>query len=147
MNGPDKVKRSILCLSILAVLFPILGRGETTVNGVRVLDTLEELVDPGKTAIIVVDIQNDWASTEGTSHRADKNAKADPAKHKITPQFSEQVRNMKKLLDAAREAGVQIAYAEFIHKRKYSRMRYGNLARRGRPRILRSLCEGLRGPA
>jgi ureidoacrylate peracid hydrolase len=44
-----------------------------TINGVSVLDTLEELVDPAHTAVVVVDVQNDFCHAEGHFGRHGKN--------------------------------------------------------------------------
>jgi ureidoacrylate peracid hydrolase len=78
------------------------------VNGVEVLTTIEELVDPTRTAVIVVDMQNEIAAKgggyakhgSGVSHRAS-----------IVP-------GIQRLLTSARQAGVLVIYAEFIHRNK-----------------------------
>jgi len=36
-----------------------------TINGVSVLDTLDELVDPAHTALVVIDVQNDFCHPDG----------------------------------------------------------------------------------
>jgi nicotinamidase-related amidase len=66
-------------------------------------ETLEELVDPEYTAIIVVDVQNDFCSPGGVVYGSGE-------KHKIYPQM---IKNIKKLLDAGREAGALIAYLTY----------------------------------
>jgi nicotinamidase-related amidase len=43
------------------------------INGVSVLDTLEELVDPAHTALMVVDVQNDFCVPDGHFGRHGKN--------------------------------------------------------------------------
>lgn len=46
------------------------------INGVTVLDTLEELVNPAHTALVVVDVQNDFCHPEGHFARHGKNISA-----------------------------------------------------------------------
>lgn len=47
-----------------------------TINGVSILDTLEELVDPAHTALVVVDVQNDFCHPEGHFARHGKDISA-----------------------------------------------------------------------
>ena len=109
------MKRFALFLLALLIL-PATGMAMREVEGIQVPETFEELIDPEHTAVIVIDMQNDWVSTQGQAHR--KTEKPDAAKHKIMPHYAEQVKQIQKFLKAAREAGVQITYAEIIHKDK-----------------------------
>lgn len=47
-----------------------------TINGVEVLDTLEELVDPAHAALVVVDMQNDFCHPDGHYGRHGKDLSA-----------------------------------------------------------------------
>src|SRR5690606_16197477 len=58
-----------------------------TINGVSVLDTLEELVDPRHTALIVVDVQNDFCHPDGHFARHGKDISACQAMVKPTVDF------------------------------------------------------------
>jgi len=49
------------------------------INGVTVLDTLEELVDPAHTALVVVDVQNDFCHPEGHFGRHGKDLRSTQA--------------------------------------------------------------------
>ena len=110
---------SMSALSILVVLLPVNAGAERVINGVVVLTETEELVDPAHTAILVIDLQNDWVSSEGGCGRADRAIPTDPARHTVRLEYAEQVQNTEKLLAAAREAGVLISYAEHIHANRY----------------------------
>src|SRR3954471_12470364 len=46
------------------------------INGVSVRDTLEELVDPATTALVVVDVQNDFCHPDGHFARYKKDLSA-----------------------------------------------------------------------
>lgn len=50
-----------------------------TINGVTVLDTLEELVNPAHTALVVVDVQNDFCHSDGHFARHGKDIRATQA--------------------------------------------------------------------
>lgn len=114
------MKRS-LCFLLLACLWPLAVSAETTVNGVKVLTTIEEFVNPAYSHVVVVDLQNDWISTEGSLVRKDKKIPADPKKHEIAANhWAEPVKNVQPFLDAARENGVNVGYVEVI---MYDRMR------------------------
>jgi nicotinamidase-related amidase len=106
----------------LGLFFPAPVRSEKIVNGVEVLTTIEELVSPVHSAVIVIDMQNEIVSTEGGYARKDKSAKADPKNHQIAPRYAEQVRKLKVFLDAARQTGLVVAYAEYIHQDQNGRM-------------------------
>ncbi|OWT63710.1 cysteine hydrolase family protein [Candidimonas nitroreducens] len=43
------------------------------INGVPVRDTLEELIEPGRTALIVIDVQNDFCHADGHFAKHGKN--------------------------------------------------------------------------
>jgi nicotinamidase-related amidase len=77
-----------------------------TINGVDVLTTIEELVEPTRTAVIVIDMQNEIVSAEGGYAKAGTDISNVAA---IVPQIQ-------RLLRAARELGVLITYAEFVHR-------------------------------
>lgn len=115
------MKRCVLVLSML-LAFASWVHAERYVNGVWVPTTIEELVDPERTAIIVVDMQNEICSTQGGYWREDRSAEADPEKHEVLPQYRDQVENLSKFLERAREMGILVTYAEYIHRAKTGKM-------------------------
>jgi nicotinamidase-related amidase len=96
--------------------------GKKNVNGVEVLSDISELADPAHSAVIVIDMQNEIVSTQGGYNRPDRSLPCDPAKHAVTPRFREQVELTQRLLRAARQAGVPVVYAEYIHRDQNGRM-------------------------
>jgi len=116
-----KTGKSVVILFLLFVFLPPVYP-EKIVNGVKVLTTIEELVNPVHSAVIVIDMQNEIVSTEGGYAKKDKSARADPEKHRIIPRYAEQVKKLKVFLDAARETGLVVAYAEYIHEDRNGRM-------------------------
>ena len=74
------------------------------INGVEVLTTVDELVAPTQTAIIIIDMQNYAISAQGGPARAGEDISQLVA---MTP-------HLQSLLQAAREAGVLVTYAEHI---------------------------------
>ena len=75
-------------------------------NGVEVLTTLEELVDPEYTAVLVIDMQNGIVYGD---------REYDPANIDATSLMGRAVAGLQQLLAAAREKGVTITYAEILH--------------------------------
>ena len=75
------------------------------IEGIEVLTTLEELVDPKQTALMCIDMQNDNVSERG--HMGPRVAPV----RAIIP-------NIQRLLDAGRRAGALVTYAEFIHRNR-----------------------------
>ena len=75
------------------------------IEGIEVLTTLDELVDPRHMALMCVDMQNDIASEQGQL-----GSRVAPVRA-IIP-------NIQRLLDAGRRAGVLVTYAEFIHRNR-----------------------------
>ncbi|MBM4029324.1 MAG: cysteine hydrolase [Planctomycetes bacterium] len=71
------------------------------INGIEVLTTTNELVNPAHTAVLVIDMQN------GIVHRNGP-CPADTLLGQIIPRLG-------RLLAAAREARVLVTYAEFMH--------------------------------
>lgn len=57
------------------------------INGVSVLDTLQELVDPAHAAVVVVDVQNDFCHSEGHFAKHGKNLGATQATLPQTVKF------------------------------------------------------------
>ena len=100
---------------ILLLILPVFSQALREVERMPIPENFEDLIDPKSCAVIVVDMQNNWISTEGMCVQSDKERKPDLSKHEITPSYAEQVKNMQKFLKGAREAGVLITYAEFIH--------------------------------
>lgn len=78
------------------------------ISGVDYLTTIEELVDPEQTAVVVIDMQNDNVSEEGVYARAGTD---------VSP-VSAIVPRIQRLLSAAREIGVLVAYAEYVMRGK-----------------------------
>lgn len=75
----------------------------TTFQGIEVLDTLEERVTPRHTALLVVDMQNDYCSPGGASDRNGRDlagiaATISPTRH---------------LIEAARAANVPVIFAKY----------------------------------
>jgi nicotinamidase-related amidase len=103
-----------------AMAYPAFAR--KSINGVEVLTEITELTDPAHSAIIVIDMQNEIVSTQGGYNRPDRSAPADPSKHAVIPRFQAQVQAMRRLLQAAREAGVPVLYAQYIHRDRSGRM-------------------------
>ena len=77
-----------------------------TIHGIDVLTTIEELVDPALTALIVIDMQNGHVSERGryTTEAGEDISSA----RAIIP-------NIQRLLDAARQVGVLVTYVEYVH--------------------------------
>ena len=79
-------------------------------SNVEVLMTVEELVDPVRTAIIVVDVQNGIMQRVTSSDGAHEKSRADVVNvQSIIPRIQ-------RLLAVARKAGLPVIYAEFIHR-------------------------------
>ena len=74
------------------------------VQETEVLTTIDELVDPAHTALLVIDMQNEYCSERG-GHAAEV--------------WRAVIPNVQTLLEAARRTGVLVAYTEFI---RYSRL-------------------------
>ena len=104
-----------ICSCVL-VFVTHLAYGEVDVMGVKVFSTLEELVDPDRAVVCVIDMQNEYISTQGGLGRDNKEAEPDPEKHQIRSENAEQVTALQSLLKAAREAGVTVVYMERIHE-------------------------------
>ena len=75
------------------------------IEGIEVLTSLEELVDPRHTAVMCIDMQNEIASDRG------------PLGARVAP-VRAIIPNIQRLLDAGRRAGALVAYAEFIHRNR-----------------------------
>lgn len=73
------------------------------VNGKEVFTTLEELVNPRHTALLLIDLQNDFIMPGGAF---DKQGKYSSALHEIVP-------NVKRVLEAARHSGVLVVHVQF----------------------------------
>ena len=83
-----------------------------TVIGVDVLTTVQELVVPSKTAVLVVDVQNACFNAISGFEGAGSNGDAGVANMRpIIP-------GIKRLLEVARGKDILIAYSEFIHRNK-----------------------------
>lgn len=79
-----------------------------TMNGVQILTTTEELVEPGRTAVIVIDMQNEMVSEEGGYARSGQDVSG----------LAVIVPNIQRLLTHAREIGVLVTYCEFLHRNR-----------------------------
>lgn len=71
-----------------------------TINGVQVLDTLEELIDPAHTAIVCVDVQNDFCHPDGHFARHGKDISSVSAK----------VPEIVRFIQQAQALGVQVFF-------------------------------------
>ncbi len=69
--------------------------------------TLDQILDPSRTAVLVVDVQNDFCAREGSLGRA--GAPVDAA--------IEMVPRLQTFLTAAREHGVSVIFIQTIHER------------------------------
>lgn len=72
-----------------------------TINGVDVLTTIDELVNPRQSAVIVIDMQNSTVSRQGSYARLGRD---------VSP-VTAIVSAVRHLIDAARRAGILITYA------------------------------------
>jgi nicotinamidase-related amidase len=109
------MKYPFMIFFALICLFPAVSHAGKIINGIPVSTTLEDFAVPQSCAIIVVDMQNGWVSTEGMCNRADRKM-GDPARHQPTPLYKEQVPRMRRLIQAARQAKVPVVIVEFIHE-------------------------------
>ena len=82
------------------------------VHGKRVFDSLSEVVDPGHTAVVVVDMQNDLASPDGLAARRGGNVSTQRA---IIPA-------LQRLLGAARGSGARVVYIQFVTEKSHATM-------------------------
>ena len=114
--------KKITFIAVLLLTQPDLCHAERIVDGIQILTTLDELVDPKHSAVIVVDLQNDWCSTEGGCVRTDKERPSKPEESEVATAWKEQMESVRKFLDAAREKGVLVCYAEYIHKNELGQM-------------------------
>lgn len=83
------------------------------INGVEVLTTIEELVDPGRTAVIVIDMQNQVVSEVTGPEAAHTKRKGDVAN------VAAIIPRIRRLLLEARSKGLPIIYAELIQRNRF----------------------------
>jgi len=76
------------------------------INDVPIPETLFELLDPRRTAVLVIDMQNETASLQGgyANHGFDL-----AGIRSIIP-------TIQKVLETSRKSGLTIAYTEFVHR-------------------------------
>ena len=74
------------------------------IAGKTVLTTLDEIVDPGRTALLIVDVQNEFCSPDSVWLQDGKKGDA----------VLRAVSNIRLLLDQARSAGVMIVYVKMV---------------------------------
>jgi ureidoacrylate peracid hydrolase len=70
------------------------------------LRTLNDLVDPAKAALIVVDVQNDFCHPDGVLGKAGA----------PTGAAMEMIPRLQRLLDAARQSGTKVIFVQTIHE-------------------------------
>lgn len=70
------------------------------INGISVLDTLEEMIDPAHTAVICVDVQNDFCSPGGHFERHGKSM----------DMVRERLETMVSFVQGAQAAGIRVAF-------------------------------------
>ena len=80
------------------------------VHGKRVYDSLSEVVEPGHTAVIVVDMQNDLAHPEGLGARCGGDVSTQRA---ILPA-------LQRLLSAARGSGAKVVYIQVVTEQTFA---------------------------
>ena len=73
-----------------------------TVLGRQVFDTLEEMIEPAHTAVLVIDMQNDFAHADGASGKCGQDVSR--VRVAIAP--------IRRLLDGARARGVSIVHIQ-----------------------------------
>lgn len=73
-----------------------------TVHGRQVFTTLEELVDPSHTALVIIDVQNDFCSEGGLMHEIGKDLSM----------MKPMVQNLHQVLERARAVGVLPVYIQ-----------------------------------
>ena len=97
-----------------AALAPSGGRAAPTPDGV--LRTLQQQVRPGHTAIVVVDMQNDFCAEGGFLARA----RAAKGSNTIDADDNERIaQRIAPLADAARRAGATVAWLRSVYDFKY----------------------------
>ena len=80
-----------------------------TIHGVEMPTTLAEWADPDYSALIVVDMQNEiWSPKGGYSRNTD----SEPS------ETAPVIREIQRLLEAARRAGALVVYAEYVHRNR-----------------------------
>jgi ureidoacrylate peracid hydrolase len=79
-----------------------------TVNGVAVLNTAEELPDPDRIAVLVLDMQNETASSRGGYAR---NGYDISGVRSVVP-------SIHRMLAACRRLGLLIGFTEFVHRNR-----------------------------
>ena len=70
------------------------------------MPTLSELVKPSKTAILIVDVQNDFCESNGAAGKGGKDTTAAMA----------MIPTLQRFLDAAREHGTNVIFIQTIHE-------------------------------
>ena len=83
------------------------------ITDIEVLTTIEELIDPSRTAVMVIDMQNNIVRNI-SSNEGDVDPKASASLDNLT----RIIPSIQRLLAAARSVGLPILYAEFIHRNK-----------------------------
>ena len=74
------------------------------VNGIRIFDSMAEVVEPRHTALIVIDMQNDLLSPDGIAAQSGVDITAERA---IIP-------TVVRLVDEARRSGVRVVYTQTV---------------------------------
>lgn len=80
-----------------------------TIAGMHVLTTLEEIVDPSRAAVIVIDVQNDSCSTDGSWAKAGDDL----------GMMKTVVPSIRLLIDGARAHGVPVIYVRYLAELAY----------------------------
>jgi len=72
-------------------------------------------VNPKITAILVIDMQNEFLSSEGDYARQSRESGGGkPEDHKVLPRYQDEVDHLVHLLDAARKRNITVVYTKFI---------------------------------
>ena len=89
----------------MAFCFALLFCFSTLASGeVKLLNTLDEQIQPGETALLVIDMQNDYLSEKGKI-----------GKLGIKPKGLGNIEKINKLVEAARQAGVMVVWIRQTH--------------------------------
>lgn len=85
----------------------------------RLLTTLDELVKPKYTALVVIDMQNDFCHREGFFGKKVSEARGEKQKQADLSLIEDMIPNLLNLIDTARSAGIKIYFVRSFHDDHY----------------------------
>ena len=89
------------------------------INEEKLLTTLDELVKPEYTALVVIDMQNDFCHREGFFGKKVSEARGEKQKQADLRLIEDMMPNPLHLIDIARSAGVKIYFVRSFHDDHY----------------------------